>query len=168
MRFMCSNCTFKDPDIQIGFFTVCQYADFGEGVVVGHHCTIGESSYAYKNFQHKEDVGRVLIGDNVEFKSGVTIHRGNTGNTVVGDNTKIDVNSFVAHDVKIGKNCLLTSMVGIGGYAEIGDNCRIHGGVRIGNRVKICSGVEIGTLSLVLKDITEPGLYYGIPARKIK
>ncbi len=50
----------------------------------------------------------------------------------------------------------------------IGKNCYIGGGTQIAANKKLCANVTTGALSFVNKDISEPGIYVGIPVRKLR
>jgi acetyltransferase-like isoleucine patch superfamily enzyme len=70
--------------------------------------------------------------------------------------------------VKIGNHCSIGPNVVISGRTTIGDLVFIGAGATVINRIKICSQVVIGAGATVVKNIEEPGIYVGIPAKKIK
>lgn len=102
----------------------------------------------------------------------------------VGQHTKVQSHSFICELVTIGKKCFvghgvmfINDLFQKGGPAEgdqsqwktteIGDRVSIGSNATI-LPVKICSHVVIGAGSVVTKDIIEPGVYAGNPARKIR
>ncbi|NIO17466.1 MAG: N-acetyltransferase [Deltaproteobacteria bacterium] len=137
---------------------------FGKNVVIIepvnlYECTIGDSCF---------------IGPFVEIQKGV----------VVGKNTKIQSHSFVCELVKIGENCFISHGVMFindpfkeggpaGGNRNLWKKTTIGNNVSIGTNatilpVMICDEVVIGAGSVVTRDISEPGVFAGNPARKIR
>ena len=83
-------------------------------------------------------VGRVLIGDDVEIGAGTTIDRGALGDTVVGDGVKLDNQIQVGHNVHIGAHTAMAGCVGIAGSVVIGARCTAGGGAVILGHLHIC------------------------------
>ncbi|MFN3967238.1 MAG: UDP-3-O-(3-hydroxymyristoyl)glucosamine N-acyltransferase [Endomicrobiia bacterium] len=85
--------------------------EIGSNVIIHSGTVIGSDGFGYVKIletgEHKKipQVGSVLIEDNVEIGSNVTIDRATTGKTIIGEGTKIDNLVQIAHNVKIGKNC---------------------------------------------------------------
>ena len=116
-------------------------------------------------FKH---TGNVIIGDNVEIGPYTVIHRGTMDSTVLEDGCKIAALNNIGHNCIIGKNTIIAANVILNGGVSIGSNCWISSGVMIKHYVNICDNVVIGLGSVVLKDITKPGIYVGSPLRYIK
>lgn len=137
---------------------------FGQNVKVVepvnlYGCIIGDHSF---------------IGPFVEIQKDVTI----------GNNTRIQSHAFICELVEIGNNCFIShgakfindlfSLGGpSGGKKELWKSTRIGNNVSIGTNatilpVNICNNVVIGAGAVVTKNITEPGIYAGNPARFIK
>lgn len=106
-------------------------------------------------------VGRVLIGDDVEIGAGTTIDRGALGDTVIGDGVKLDNQIQVGHNVRIGAHTAMAGCVGIAGSATIGERCTVGGGAIILGHLQIADGVDIAAGTLVAKSITRSGSYSG-------
>ena len=104
-------------------------------------------------------VGRVLVGDDVEIGAGTTIDRGALGDTVIGDGVKLDNQIQVGHNVVIGAHTAMAGCVGIAGSATIGARCTVGGGAIILGHLRIADGVDITAGTLVAKSIAEPGTY---------
>ena len=139
-------------------------ADFGDNIKIVapvniYGCTVGSNTF---------------IGPFVEIQKGARI----------GENCKIQSHSFICELVSIGDNCFISHGVMFindefksGGPAE-GDRSKwksteIGNFVSIGTNstvlpVSICSNVVIGAGSVVTKDIVEPGVYAGNPAKCLK
>ena len=152
------------------------YKDYPNGVpvgignapkVVGPGTVIGGDGFGWygnppKRFPH---VGHVLFGDRVEIGSNVTIDRGSIGNTVIGNDVKIDNGVHVGHNVTIGNRSLLTAHCNIGGSVQIGEDCWIGLGAQIKNQIRIGAGVTVGMGAVVLKDVPHGATVVGNPAR---
>ncbi len=106
-------------------------------------------------------VGRVLIGDDVEIGAGTTIDRGALGDTVIGDGVKLDNQIQVGHNVHIGARTAMAGCVGIAGSAVIGERCTVGGGAVILGHLRIGDDVNISSGTLVAKSIPKPGTYSG-------
>jgi sugar O-acyltransferase (sialic acid O-acetyltransferase NeuD family) len=88
-------------------------------------------------------------------------------NSVIEDNVFIQVGSTVT-DSTIGANSMISGNVIIAGRAIIGESCNLGVSTTIINDVNICNAVHTGAGTVVIKSIDQPGLYVGVPARKIK
>lgn len=89
-------------------------------------------------------------------------------NTIIGDNNIINTGCLIEHEVRIGNHNHISVGSIICGRSKIGNECFIGAGTVIIDKLKICDYVTIGANSLVVKDIDEPGLYVGNPAKRIK
>ena len=86
----------------------------------------------------------------------------------IKDNNIINTSVIIEHEVKIGSHNHIAIGAKICGRCEIGSRCMIGANATIIDSVKICDDVVIGAGSVVTKDITNPGTYVGVPAKKIK
>ncbi|PLX18729.1 MAG: UDP-3-O-(3-hydroxymyristoyl)glucosamine N-acyltransferase [Candidatus Muiribacterium halophilum] len=140
----------------------------GDGVHIQPGTVIGSDGFGYVQnggMIHKiEQIGNVVIGDNVELGANVTIDRASVGSTSIGNGTKVDNLVHIAHSVKIGKNCFIVAQVGISGSVEIGDNVTIAGQSGIVGHLKIGSNSTIAARSVVMNNIKENSFVSGFPA----
>lgn len=137
---------------------------FGKNVIVVqpvnlYECFIGDDCF---------------IGPFVEIQKGVRI----------GNKCRIQSHAFICELVTIGNNCFIShgsmfinDTFSIGGPAmgkkELWKPTYIGNNVSIGTNatilpVKITDNVVIGAGSVVTKDILEPGIYAGNPAKKLR
>jgi UDP-3-O-[3-hydroxymyristoyl] glucosamine N-acyltransferase len=107
-------------------------------------------------------IGRVVIGNDVEIGANTTIDRGALDDTVIEDDVKLDNQIQVAHNVHIGAHTAIAGCVGIAGSATIGKYCRIGGSAGILGHLQITDNVEIASFTLIGKSIKEPGSYAGL------
>ncbi|MBU2599159.1 UDP-3-O-(3-hydroxymyristoyl)glucosamine N-acyltransferase [bacterium] len=141
----------------------------GQNVKIHSGTVIGSDGFGYVQNQGNHykipQNGNVIIEDEVEIGSGVTIDRATIGSTVVGSGSKIDNLVHIAHNVKIGRNCIIVAQVGISGSVTIGDGVIIAGQVGIVDHVSIGKKSIIAARSVVTKDLPENSLVSGFPAK---
>ena len=144
--------------------TLRENVKIGNRVIIHSGSVIGSDGFGYvfeKGRHYKiPQVGGVIIEDDVEIGSNVSIDRATTGNTIIGKCTKIDNLVQIAHNVKIGNNSIIIAQVGIGGSSEIGDFVTIAGQVGVSDHAKIESETMIGAQSGVMGHVTK-GVYSG-------
>lgn len=107
-------------------------------------------------------IGRVIIGDDVEIGASTTVDRGALDDTLIGDGCKIDNQIQIGHNCMIGKHCVIAACAAIAGSVTLQDNVTIGGAAMIAGHVTIASGVTISGGSLVMKNITRPGQYTSV------
>ena len=148
--------------------TIREHVVIGNEVIIHSGSVIGSDGFGYtleKGAHYKiPQVGGVIIEDNVEIGSNVSIDRATTGNTVIGQGTKIDNLVQIAHNVSIGKKCIIVSQVGISGSVEIGDGVVLAGQVGVKDHVKIGTGAVAAGQAGITRDIPEGQVYSGMPA----
>lgn len=104
-------------------------------------------------------IGRVVIGNDVEIGANTTIDRGALDDTHIADGVKLDNQIQIAHNVHIGAHTAIAACVGIAGSAKIGSNCTIGGAAVVLGHLEIADDVDITAMSLVTKSIEKPGVY---------
>ncbi len=138
----------------------------GDNVIVQSNTVLGGDAFYYKKRSEGYDRlisgGRVILKDNVEVGCGCTIDRGVTGDTTLGEGTKIDNQIQIGHDTLIGKKCLIASLTAIAGCVVIEDEVTIWGQVAIVSGVTIEKGTELLGKTGVMKSIKK-GVYWGTP-----
>lgn len=112
-------------------------------------------------------VGGVTLADDVEIGANTCIDRATAGQTRIGRGTKIDNLCQIGHNCEIGEDTVLAGACGISGSVKIGSRCVLGGGVGTNDHISITDDVTLGGRSGVDRDITEPGGYFGTPARPI-
>lgn len=106
-------------------------------------------------------IGRVVIGDDVEIGANTSIDRGALDDTVIGDGVKLDNQIQVAHNVRIGDHTAMAGCVGIAGSARIGRRCTVGGAGMISGHLEIADDVHVSAGTLVAKSLSQPGAYTG-------
>ncbi|MCG6658343.1 UDP-3-O-(3-hydroxymyristoyl)glucosamine N-acyltransferase [Halomonas campisalis] len=143
--------------------TVCHGVVIGERAILHSGCVIGGDGFG---FAHDGDgwhkiaqLGRVVMGDDVEIGSCSSIDRGALEDTRIGNDVKIDSQVQIAHNVQIGDHSALAGCVGIAGSTRVGRYCMLGGGVGLAGHLTICDRVQVTGMSLVTNSIEEPGVY---------
>lgn len=162
------------------YVRVGKYSVIHPGVVVYDHCVIGDNVIIHANsvigsdaFYYKQrpeyhdklaSFGSVVIENNVEIGACCTIDRGTTGNTIIGEGTKMDNHVHIGHDTIIGKHCLFAAQVGIAGCVKIGDRVIMWGQSGCAANVEIGQGAVIFAQSGVARSLQGGQSYFGSPA----
>ena len=140
----------------------------GADVRIHSGTVIGSDGFGFvtENDTHIKvpQVGRVVIGDRVEIGANCTIDRGTIGETVIGEDTKLDNLVHIAHNVKIGRGCLFAAEVGIAGSTVIGDYVTLAGQVGVISHISIGDRTVVASRAAVLKPIGAGQFCGGFPA----
>jgi UDP-3-O-[3-hydroxymyristoyl] glucosamine N-acyltransferase len=147
--------------------------------VIGDNCliqsgtVIGADGFGYANDKGKwikiPQLGRVVIGNNVEIGASTTIDRGALDDTIIGNGVIIDNQCQIAHNDIIGDHTAVAGGVIMAGSLTIGRHCLIGGASVINGHMEICDQVTITGMGMVMRPITEPGIYSsGIPLQENK
>lgn len=138
----------------------------GERAVIHSGAVIGADGFGFANESGRwtkiPQVGRVVIGNDVEVGANTTIDRGALDDTVIEDGVKLDNQIQVAHNCRIGAHTAIAGCVGIAGSTTIGRHCMIGGAAMISGHLSICDKVIVSGGTLIAKSITEPGTYTGV------
>ncbi|MEZ4909503.1 MAG: LpxD N-terminal domain-containing protein [Saprospiraceae bacterium] len=153
-------------------------AYIGDNTVIGDHviiqagAIIATDAFYYKKADGKftkwRSVGRVIIESHADIGAGCTINRGVTGDTIIGEGSKLDCQIHIGHGVVIGKNCLIAAQVGIGGKSIIEDNVTIYGQVGIAQNLRIGAQTILLGQSGVTKNLIGHATYFGSPAEEAR
>ncbi len=149
--------------------TLLHEVELGARVVIHPGAVIGSDGFGLaRDGDHWEKVpqlGRVVIGDDVEIGANTTIDRGALDDTVVESGVKLDNQVHIAHNVRIGAHTVMAGCTGIAGSVRIGRDCALGGGVGVANHVTLGDGVTVTAMSLVSRSLAGPGVYSaGLPA----
>ncbi len=144
----------------------------GSRVIIHANSVIGSDGFGYiKNegrYIKVPQIGNVVIEDDVEIGSNVSIDRAALGSTLIKRGVKIDNLVQVAHNVEIGEDTAISGQSGISGSTKIGKNCILAGQVGLADHVEIVDNVILAAQSGVPKSILKPGVYFGAPAKERK
>ncbi len=145
-------------------------------VTIYHDCVVGQNGILHSGavigsdgfgFARERDgswvkipqIGRVVLGDDVEVGANTTIDRGALEDTVIGNGVKLDNQIQIAHNVRIGDRTAIAGCVGIAGSTTIGARCMIGGQAGIIGHLQIADDVVISAGTLVTKSVRKAGVY---------
>ena len=168
---------FVGPHVKIGKnclihanVTIVKDTVIGDNVVIGSGTVVAGDAFYYKNrpegFDQLLSGGRVVIENDVHIGTGCTIDRGVTGDTTIGEGSKLDNQIQIGHDTVLGKKCLIASQTGIAGCCILEDEVTLWG------QVGTNSGITIGKKAVVLgqtgvtKSVAGGKTYFGTPIQE--
>ena len=147
--------------------------EIGKNTIIHFNSILGSDGFGYA--PHKdgyikiEQLGKLIVGDNVEIGAGCTIDRGAIDNTEIHNGVKLDNQVHIAHNVILGENSAIAASCAIAGSTTIGKNLQMGGLSGILGHLKIADNVLIGAHTLITKSIDKAGNYVGImPAQEQK
>ncbi|MDY0082160.1 MAG: UDP-3-O-(3-hydroxymyristoyl)glucosamine N-acyltransferase [Ignavibacteriaceae bacterium] len=145
----------------------------GNNVVIHNNSVIGSDGFGYSTNETGEylkipQIGNVIIEDDVEIGSNVSVDRAAFGSTIIKKGCKIDNLVQIAHNVVIGEHTAISAQSGISGSSKIGKHCILAGQVGLVDHIELADNVVITAQSGVSKSITKPGYYLGSPVRDLK
>ncbi len=147
--------------------TIREGVQIGKRVIIHSGSVIGGDGFGYAlhagSYFKVPQVGGVIIEDDVELGSNVTVDRATLGNTVIGRGTKVDNLVQIAHNVVIGPDTIIVAQVGISGSTRIGRRVTLAGQVGVVGHVTIGDDVVVGAKSCVIQDIPAGGRVSGFP-----
>jgi UDP-3-O-[3-hydroxymyristoyl] glucosamine N-acyltransferase len=110
-------------------------------------------------------IGNVIIEDNVEIGSNVSIDRATMESTIVGEGTKIDNMVHLAHNVIVGKKCIIVGQVGISGSTVLEDYVTMAGQTGTVGHVTIGKGTTVAARGVVTNDVPANSFVSGFPVK---
>lgn len=143
--------------------TVYQNCIIGKRVILHAGVVIGADGFGIAlngdEWIKIPQLGRVVIGDNVEIGACTSVDRGAIDDTVIEDGVKLDNQIQIGHNVHIGAHTAIAGCTGIAGSSTIGKRCHIGGMVAVIGHLELADDVRINARSIVTKSITEAGTY---------
>lgn len=148
------------------------HALIGERVIIYPGVRIGQDGFGYIMGEQEHikipQLGRVIIGDDVEIGANTTIDRGALDDTIIGAGCKIDNLVQIAHNVQLGKGCVIAGQAGISGSTKLGNLVVIGGQAGLAGHLKIGDGVRIAAQSGIMRELEPKETVMGTPAFPIK
>ena len=155
-----------------GNVTIAERCIIGSRVIIHPGTVIGSDGYGYEFSEGKhikiDQVGIVVIGDDVEIGANTTIDRARFGKTVIGEGTKIDNLVQIGHNVIIGKHCLIVSQCGLAGSCCIEDYVTVAAQSGIAGHVTVGANTILAGRAGVTTNLTGGMAYAGKPAIPMK
>lgn len=153
--------------------TVREHCSIGNRVILQPGAVIGSCGFGYltdKNGQHTKinQLGGVILHDDVEIGANTTVDRSRFKNTEIKRGAKIDNLVQIGHGVIIGEDSIIVAQTGIAGSTKLGRNVTVGGQAAISGHLQIADRVAIGGRSGVTKSLLKAGSYAGLPAKPLE
>lgn len=170
--FIGHNVTIGDDCIIHSNVSIYDDAVIGNNVTIHAGSVLGANAFYYKKrpegYDRLKSSGRVVIKNHVDIGASCTIDRGVSGDTIIGEGSKLDNLIQVGHDTVIGKKCLIASQVGIAGCVVIEDEVTLWGQVGTTSGITIGKKAVVQGQSGVTKSIQGNQVYWGTPIQEVR
>jgi len=145
-----------------------EFSKIGNNVIIQPGAIIGSDGFGFVKVNDEnvkiEQIGTVIIEDNVEIGANTCIDRGAIGDTIIKKGCKLDNLVHIAHNVVIGEQGLIIGQVGVAGSTTIGKNFAIGGQSGVNGHIVIGDNVSVGTRSGVTASTDSNIIISGYPA----
>ena len=140
----------------------------GKNCIIHAGSVIGSDGFGFApdekgKFQKIPQIGNVVIEDDVELGSNVSIDRATMGSTFIRKGVKIDNLCQIAHNVDVDEDSAMAAQVGIAGSTKIGKNVLIGGQAGISGHIKIADQTKIVAQSGIPSSIKKAQTLMGSP-----
>jgi UDP-3-O-[3-hydroxymyristoyl] glucosamine N-acyltransferase len=164
--------TIIGDDCAIGAGAVVTHAILGKRVALLAGAVIGEAGFGFvpgpDGPTRMPQLGRVIIGDDVEIGANSCVDRGALGDTVIGAGVKIDNLVQIGHNVVIGPMTVIAAQTGISGSVRIGAGVLMGGQVGVAQHLEIGDGAQLAAQSGVMRNVPPGEKWAGAPAKPAK
>ncbi len=151
---------------------VYDHCELGDRVTIHAGSVIGQDGLGYAPVEEKwikiPQIGRAIIGDDVEIGANCTIDRATLGLTEIGAGTKLGNVIVIGHGSKVGPDCLFAGLVGVAGSATLGRHVTLAGQVGISGHLTVGDNVRVGGQSAIKGDVPANTEVLGSPAMPIE
>lgn len=155
--------------------TVYPGVEIGARAIIHSGAVLGADGFGFVfeggHYSKFPQVGRVIIGDDVEIGANTTIDRAALGATIIGDGVKLDNLVHIGHNCRLGRHVVIAAQTGLAGGTVIEDYAVIGGQVGMGDNVTVKAGAIVGSGAGILSSKILKGggeVYWGTPARPLK
>ena len=143
-----------------------------------HHVALGDLNEKKALFESLRQAGcsfPVLIAPGAVVAEGAALGEGafiGVGAYVgpkaeIGVNSIVNTHAVVEHDAVIGDHTHVSINAAVAGYTRIGSEVMLGAGAVVIDKLKVGDRIVIGAGAAVVRDLSEPGTYVGVPARKL-
>ena len=132
-------------------------------------CVIGADGFGFAptgdgGYQKIDQIGNVVIEDDVEIGANTTVDRATLGSTIIHKGVKLDNLCQIAHNVVVGESAVMASQSGIAGSGKVGSHCIIAGQVGIVGHIEVGNNVTVAAQSGVTRSFPDNVTILGSPA----
>jgi UDP-3-O-[3-hydroxymyristoyl] glucosamine N-acyltransferase len=162
-------CRIGEDSRLVARVTLCDGSVVGRRALLHPGCVIGREGFGFardgERWVRVPQLGRAVLGDDVDVGVNSAVDRGALGDTVIADGVKIDSLIQIGHNVQVGENTAMAACSGISGSTHIGRNCTIAGAVGMAGHLEIGDNVHFTGMAMVTRSFPDAGVYSsGIPA----
>lgn len=160
-------------DCLIGSNTTLSHCRLGDRVVIYPGAQIGQRGFGFAidptaGFFTVPQLGRVIIGDDVEVGANTTIDRGAGPDTIISNGTRIDNLVQIGHNVDIGQYCVIVAQTGLSGSTKLENFVMMGGQSGSAGHLTIGTGAKIGAQAGVMRNIDPGAEVMGTPSVPLK
>jgi UDP-3-O-[3-hydroxymyristoyl] glucosamine N-acyltransferase len=159
-------------ECRIGTNAYISHAILGARITVEIGTVIGAAGFGFvpsaSGLIRMSQLGRVMVGDDVQIGANCAIDRGAAGDTLIGAGTVLDNLVHIAHNVSLGRNCIICAQVGIAGSTVVGDGVMMGGQVGVADHLMVGTKAQIAAKAGVVRDVAPEAIVGGFPAMAIK
>lgn len=153
--------------------TINDYTIIGNNTIIQSGAVIGGDACYFQrtqngSFRKFESSGRTILGNDVEIGALTAVDRGVSGDTIVGDGTKMDNFVQIGHDTHIGKHVLIGAHSAIAGVTVIEDYVSIWASVMVNKDLVVGKGAVVLATSAVDKSLEGGKTYFGTPVTEVR
>lgn len=164
-----ADCVIGDDCVLYANVSLYARVELGRGVIIHSGAVIGADGFGFYplddgTYRKIPQVGRVVIGDEVEIGANTCLDRAMLGDTVVAAGAKLDNLIQVGHNVAVGSHSVLAAQTGLAGSVRVGSGVRMGGQVGIAEHTTIGDGAAIGAQSGIGQDVEPGATLQGSPA----
>jgi UDP-3-O-[3-hydroxymyristoyl] glucosamine N-acyltransferase len=155
-------------DCRVGPHVTLSHCLIGARVVLHPGVRIGQPGFGFAPDREGPvkipQLGRVVIGDDVDIGANTTIDRGSGHDTVIGPGTMIDNLVQIGHNVVLGRGCILAGQVGISGSTKLGDFVMAGGQAGFAGHLNIGTAARVAAQAGLMRDVEPGSTVAGAPA----
>jgi UDP-3-O-[3-hydroxymyristoyl] glucosamine N-acyltransferase len=160
-------------DCRLHSHSSVSHALLGRGVVLHPGARVGQEGFGFAptaegRFETMPQLGRVVLGDEVQIGANACVDRGAQGDTVLGPGTRLDNLVMVGHNVRTGRGCILVAQSGVSGSTVLGDFVTVAAQAGLTGHLRIGSKARIGAQAGVMNDVPAGTDVLGSPAWPVR
>ncbi len=164
-----ADCVIGDDCVLYANVSLYARVELGRRVLIHSGAVIGADGFGFYplddgTYRKIPQVGRVVVGDEVEIGANTCLDRAMLGDTVIAAGAKLDNLIQVGHNVTVGSHSVLAAQIGLAGSVQVGSGVRMGGQVGIAEHTRIGDGAAIGAQSGIGQDVEPGATLQGSPA----
>lgn len=164
-----AGCEVGDGCVLYANVSLYPHVSLGRGVIVHSGAVVGADGFGFYpladgSYRKIPQIGRVIVGDNVEIGANTCVDRAMIGATIIEAGTKIDNLVQIGHNSVIGAHSVLAGQAGLSGSVRLGSGVRVGGQVGIADHITVGERASIAAQGGVINDLEPGAAVYGSPA----